>query len=336
MKTVALDGSDPLGVPGIFRGKLTFSNKILAEFEWPLVEIRGNRPGPRLCISAGVHVNEVSSIEAAIRLQGLFEPDTMRGSVSIIPVINQPALYQYIEYLCPIDGKNINFTFPGSPSGTFSEVLCDAIQHHWCADADCYVDLHGGDLREQVSKFTIFQRTDNDKNNRLSQDLAMCFDADIVVGLPREHLNQLGRPPTGFARENRIAIMAEAGGNGLLDEESINFHVQGVLKLAGRMGIAETAAPKYQRRRIVCDNYLWVKTPEDGQFYADCVPGQRVKRSQRLGSVRDYFGRYIAEITAPEDGLVLWIMTHPTLREGSPALAVAIEEILASPSPQKV
>jgi predicted deacylase len=328
VKVVSSAHGRDLGQPGVFRGTIGFSNPTLAGFAWPLFEARSEAAGPRLCVSAGVHVNEVSSIEAAVRLQALFDPKRMRGTVSIMPLVNQPALFQYTEYNCPIDGKNINFSFPGNANGTFSEALCDAMVNDWCAGAACYVDLHGGDLRERVSKFVLFQRTGDPDKQRAAQDLAMCFDADLVVGLPQRLLSEPGRPPTGFAQNGRLAVMSEAGANGIIDEESVAFHVQGVLRIARQLGIIEGApsVSDYRRARILCSDYLWVTAPSDGQFYSEVEPAERVSRGQRLGVVRDFFGNALGEIVAPEAGFVLWRMTHPTLKKGSPALAIAIEE----------
>jgi hypothetical protein len=32
-------------------------------YSWPVFEATGSRPGPRLCVTAGIHVNEVSASE---------------------------------------------------------------------------------------------------------------------------------------------------------------------------------------------------------------------------------------------------------------------------------
>ncbi|WP_322884522.1 succinylglutamate desuccinylase/aspartoacylase family protein (plasmid) [Sinorhizobium medicae] len=326
MKLFALQNSASYKHPGIFRGHLQFENPGLAGYNWPLCEIRGRKSGPRLCVSAGVHVNEVSAIEAAVRLQRLFDPNEISGCVSIVPLINQPAAYRYSEYVCPSDGKNINFTFPGKPDGTFSEALCDAIMSEWCEEADCYVDLHGGDLRENVSKFTIFQRTHDEELDALGRKMAMCFDAEIVVGLPEVHMEKPGRPPTAFARQNRLAVMSEAGANGLLEEEAVVFHVEGVLNVARSLGILNSPISTFRNDRVVCKDYLWVECPIDGEFHAVIEPGQRVHKGQRLGTIRNYFGELLAAVTSPEAGLLLWRMTHPSISKGSPVLAVAVEE----------
>ncbi len=234
-------GAPPNG-RGTRWGIATFTNPTLQGFEWPIFEAVGSQPGPRLCVTAGVHVNEVSSIEAAVRLQKCFDPGTLCGTVSIIPVVNVPATYEYTEYTCPVDDRNINFTFPGRSDGTFSQALCHALLHEWADAADCYIDLHGGDLRENVSKFIMYQRGCGDEVDARRRRLAQCFDADVVMGLEPELMRpgqteggtpalggDGGRPPTACAVLGRDSVMAEAGANGIVDEQCVLFHLNGVL-----------------------------------------------------------------------------------------------------------
>jgi uncharacterized protein len=47
---------------GLHKTELTFDYPALAGWRWPAVEIVGQKPGPRLAIIAGIHVNETSSI----------------------------------------------------------------------------------------------------------------------------------------------------------------------------------------------------------------------------------------------------------------------------------
>ncbi|MDX8479867.1 succinylglutamate desuccinylase/aspartoacylase family protein [Mesorhizobium sp. VK24D] len=305
---------------------MRFSHPKLADFAWPHCEIRGARPGPRLCISAGVHVNEVSAIEAAVRLQKLFRPQALAGSVSIIPLLNQPARFHYSEYVCPLDGKNINFTFPGRPDGTFSDLLCQAVMNEWTAGADCYVDLHGGDLRENVCRYSIYQRTGDEAFDAHARALARCFDAQVILGLPPASMLHPGRPPTGFARDGRYAVMSEAGSHGLVEESCVEFHVNGVLNIARYLGMIDEPSEPFRNTRNACNDNIWVEAPADGEFFANIEPGDRVARNQLLGGVRDLFGEPVAELRSPADGIVLWRMTHPTLRKGMWALAIATEE----------
>ncbi|WJI74862.1 MULTISPECIES: succinylglutamate desuccinylase/aspartoacylase family protein [unclassified Mesorhizobium] len=327
MEVIALSNSCEYGKPGIFRGHLSFDSPRLAGYKWEICEIRGKKAGPRLCICAGVHPNEVSAIEAAVRLQRLFDPEVMEGSVSIIPLINQPGLFQYPQYVCPLDGKNIEHTFPGKKDGTFSEALCDAIMNEWSIGADCLIDMHGGDLRENVSKFVMYQDTGDPQLNARGRQMARCFNAEFVLALPRRFMEKAGTySPSAFATHDRIALLPEAGANGLLTEDTISFFVEGVLNVARTLGIISTPATEIRNARVHCDDYLWVYCPAGGDFHSEVEPGDSVTKGQRLGTISNLFGETLAELNAPDAGFLLWRITHPSIKEGSFAGAIGIEE----------
>jgi predicted deacylase len=58
---------------------------------------------------------------------------------------------------------------------------------------------------------------------------------------------------TAFAAQSRLALMSEAGANGLADEASIQFHVDGVLNVAHALGMIDTAPLKFSRARTLRD-----------------------------------------------------------------------------------
>ena len=318
MKVTAIEGSCNYGETGVFRGYIKFDNPILSDYSWPLCEIKGKNPGAKLCIIAGIHVNEVSSIEAAIRIQNMFDPEKMNGTVSIIPVTNLPAQYQYTEYSCPADGKNILYTFPGKKDGTFSEALADALMNEWSTGSDCFLDLHGGDLRENVAKFVFYQLDNGSELEQQARKLAMCFDADVIYGMAEEYMQQPYMTPAGFGSKKRIAMTVESGANGLLLEDCISYHIGGIMNVASVLGIIDSPVSDFKNERVVCaGTYLRPACPADGMVYAEVEPAQRVVKGQRIAVVKDLFGRITGEITAPESGVILWRMTHPINAEGS-------------------
>ncbi|WP_201269270.1 succinylglutamate desuccinylase/aspartoacylase family protein [Sinorhizobium meliloti] len=134
--------------------------------------------------------------------------------------------------------------------------------------------------------------------------IAMCFDAERVMGLPAASRKELGRAPTGFARQNRLALMSEAGANGTLDEGSISFHVEGVLNVARTLGILDPLLSPFLNARIQCDDYLWLNCRINGEFHADLETGDLVIKGQRLGTIRNLFGKPLAEVTSPKAGYI--------------------------------
>lgn len=294
---------------GIHKSELTFDYPALTGWRWPAVDIVGQRPGPRLAIIAGVHVNETSSIEAVIRLQRTLDPSQLRGRVSIIPIVNLPAVPLRSQYVCPLDDKNINFSFPGRPDGTFSEAIAHALLNDWAADADCFADLHGGDLCEEVSHFMVVQQTGDAAFDRLSLDIARCFDAQIIATIDPSHMDQPARSVTGRAKRGQYAVFAEAGRIGLIEEANVAYHFEGLLRLLHNLGMTDSAPPK-KREPVIISRYHWIPGPVDGFYRYHVEPGQAVAKGTLMATAENTYGETIAQVTAPADGHILWRITH--------------------------
>jgi len=307
--------------------QLTFRSPKLAGHQWTVHEIVAEETGPKLCIMAGIHVNEVSSIEATFQLIEKFRTDLRRGTVSIIPVVNTPALQSRSEYICPIDGKNINFSFPGSSEGTFSEALADAILNEWSADADCLIDLHGGDLCETVAQFTVAPMIGDPKFDQLNLQLAAAFEPEIIVQLRPDQLAKPGRSCSGRAMQGKHAAFAEAGRNGVIEEHNVSFLRNGVLRIAGLLGMMDLQPPSLGRKPIVAREYVWVRAEVDGWCRYHVEPGEKVVQGQLLASISDYTGKLIHEVKASTDGYILWRCTHAIISSTTDLMGIATEVI---------
>lgn len=302
---------------------LTFRSPTLQGWEWVVHEITAEEPGPRLCVMAGIHVNEVSGIEAARQLVERFRSELRRGSVSIMPIANLPALPDRSQFVCPVDGKNINFSFPGSSQGTFSEALADAILNEWAADADCLIDLHGGDLCERVAQFTVAPMVGDPAFDEFNFALAAAFEPQIIVKLNPDHLSKPGRSCSGRAAQRKHAGFAEAGGNGLIDEESVAFHRDGVLRVASLFAMIDRQPEAPKRRPFVADEYHWVQAEADGWCTYAADPGDKVVRGQLIAVIHDYAGNRLRELVAPADGYVLWRCTHAIVTAATDLFGIA-------------
>src|SRR5882672_726728 len=93
----------------------------------PVTTIRGARPGPVLALIAGNHGYEYPPILALQRLRGQLDPTSMAGTVVMVHVANMPSFLGRTVYFSPVDGKNLNRVYPGSPGGTVSERIAHAI-----------------------------------------------------------------------------------------------------------------------------------------------------------------------------------------------------------------
>lgn len=307
------DGSDS---DAIRRGFLSFDNPILHGYRAPIIEIAGATRGPRLCIMAGIHIDEVSSIQAALSLQDRISAKRLSGTLSIIPILNTPAKFSHTDKF-PQDGKNLHWQFPGNREGTFSEALADALLHDWANDAVALIDLHGGDIGEAQQPFVIFQRTGDPSADAQHEAVARCFETDFLVGLEPELMEKPGRCCTALARMGRVGLVAECGDNGVMDASAVGWHADGVAGVAQLFGMLPATPKKPRPAQFVMPGYGFLRAPCDGLVYFLCKAGARVRQGQVVAEVHDDLRRPLAEVAAPFDGYLLWYSSMLFAKSGS-------------------
>src|SRR5579885_3256531 len=166
------------------RRLLAFDAPALAGLEWPYFAISGASDGPTLCLIAGIHGAEYPPIDAVMRFCRDLDPATLRGRVIGVPVINLPAFWERTPFVCPRDGKNPNRVFPGDANGTFSEALAYHLFETVIRRGDYLLDLHCGDLVEDLAPFSIVQETGNERVDRASLEMADTFALSYTIVQP--------------------------------------------------------------------------------------------------------------------------------------------------------
>src|SRR5689334_19866845 len=149
-----------------------------------VITITGANPGPTLFVNGGLHGGEYPAIEAVIRLGKTLDPATISGTVILMPVLNVPGFRNRTPFVCPIDNVNPNRVFPGDPGGTYSEQMVYALVNEFVTRADAYIDLHGGDIPEDLVPFTICRAGTGQAVNPVdvkSKEMAVAFGLPYVL-----------------------------------------------------------------------------------------------------------------------------------------------------------
>jgi uncharacterized protein len=83
----------------------------------PIAITHGARPGPVLAVTAGIHGGEYVPMVAARQFVRGLEPADMRGTVVVSLQSSPVAFEQRRAFVNPLDGQNLNRSFPGDPDG---------------------------------------------------------------------------------------------------------------------------------------------------------------------------------------------------------------------------
>ena len=72
----------------------------------PVFVARGAAPGPALCLTAGVHGDELNGVEVARRTFAQTDPQILRGTLIVLPAINAEGVRTGNRYLS--DRRDLN------------------------------------------------------------------------------------------------------------------------------------------------------------------------------------------------------------------------------------
>lgn len=288
--------------------KLEVGSTIAGKIEIPMIVVAGRKPGPRLCIIAGSHACEISSVEAAIRVTTLIKPEELNGLLVSLPILNTPGLQSRSPYVCPLDGQNINRVFPGNPDGSPSQRIAHRA-FSVVKDSDYLIDLHGGDMPEE--HIDIVYAPDQGKVEALERSKSLVDH--FLVDYAEIH-GVAGSVSTEACKLGVAALTVEGGELGRLDEVTIDFLTTGMMNEMRHLmmlpGEAKTKKPSLLGER------LWVRAPTSGILLRDKRAGDKVSKGQRLGRLKNFYGNELDSIESPADGVIMMSYPMPAVNTG--------------------
>lgn len=306
----------------IERRTITFGPELLAGLEHPAFEARGARDGPHLALIGGIHGCEYSSIAAVTRVMNELDTSELAGRITAVPVVSMASFTARAPFVIPQDGKNLNRSFPGSYDGTYTEVLARSLWDSVIAPADALVDLHGGDLVEDLEPFSIYEAGPAEAR---AHAMALAFGLPYVVREKPSENALAGMTTSASAAAGIPALIAEAGGRGQLEEHVVQILTQGVQNILRHLEMlpGEPKPPVAPQQTV--GSFLWLRSRSEGWWDASVAAGDTFTAGELLGRVRTLWGDILEEIRAPEDGVILFITTSPAMAAGGLLLGIGAD-----------
>jgi len=98
-----------------------------------------------------------------------------------------------------------------------------------------------------------------------------------------------------------------------------------VLNILRTVGIL-AGAPADVAPPTLLTRFDWLRSEHDGIFHCAVKVNDQVKAGQVLGEMVDLLGDRLAEITAPADGVVLFLVTSPAIKADGLLMGVGVSE----------
>jgi predicted deacylase len=294
-------------------------------YDMPVAVLHGVRPGPVLAVASGAHGSEYASILAVERLIETVNPADVSGTLILLPLINVPSFEKITPHVNPTDNKSMNRFYPGDPNGTQTDRASFVVTKEVVEQCDHLIDLHGGDLDENLRPYSYWTVTGNQKQDELSRALVLAFGLDhVIVSSDRPKDPKASRYLENTAStRGKASFTAEAGRSGPVSEADVAVLANGVLNVMAYLKMTQRSVTPV-KNPIWFEPVISVTAEQNGVFHPRVDRDARVTKGAPIGVVTDYYNRKIQEIIAPDSGIVLFIRALPSLKKGDTIASIGV------------
>jgi len=286
--------------------------------------VNGVKEGPVVAFISGAHGTEYTSIVALTRLIERIDPKGLAGTVIIVPLLNVASFEQMVPHINPVDKKGMNAGYPGDAGGTQTARVLALIADQVVKPADVVVDLHGGDLDEDLRPYSYWIRGGNLRKDADSRALALAFGLDMIIVRDVDVSNPASaRSLSGYAMSlGKTTVVAEAGHSGIVNKVETDALVNGSLNVLASLKM--TVRPTIPAPRVTwVGSDQRVRADSGGMFYPTAKRGSRIAKGESVGWITDYVGRKVSDVPSPQSGVVTFIRGVPSLSNGATIVTVA-------------
>ena len=243
----------------------------------PVFVARGASAGPTLCLTGGIHGDELNGVEVVRRAFSTVDATELRGTIIGLPAINAEGVRSGDRYMS--DRRDLNRAFPGRAGGSVAALVAHAVFNEIIVRCDALVDFHtASNSRANLPQIRA------DISDPDIRELAIHFGIGIVVGGTGPD-NSLRRET---AKAGMPAIIYEAGEPYRFQEDEIDAGVQGARNVMAYLDMIDAPEMEVPDTRIY-ERSRWVRVPprNGGFFFPDVALGARVEPGDQLGRIID-------------------------------------------------
>lgn len=312
--------------PGTFRTLHWSPGQYISSLDTPvpILVAHGREEGPSLCLTAAIHGDEINGIEIVRRVLHQIEPDSLKGTVIGVPIVNLDGFRRATRYLS--DRRDLNRFFPGSPIGSYASRMAHSLFQQIILKCDYTVDIHTASFYR-----TNLPQLRGDLKNKAVLEFSRHFGGMSVLhnagatGTLRRAANDAGIP----------SLTMEAGGPHALEQEAIAFGVKGLKNLMHNLNMYQTVR-LWRMPQPVFYQSIWVRAKLGGIMLSKVDLDENVRQGQLLGRVIDPITNTSSDIVSPINGTILGKALDQVVSPGFATFhigVVATEEQLETPLP---
>lgn len=288
------------------------------------ITVLANGDGPTALLTGANHGDEY---EGPIALQDLamsLMPSDVKGRVIILPMMNHPAFAAGAR-CSPIDGANMNRSFPGRPDGTITQKICHYIATKLVPMADVVLDFHSGGRTLDFLPFAAAHILEDKAQEAACTAAMQAFNAPYSVRMLE--IDNVGMFDTEVEAQGKVFVTTELGGAGTATARSVAIAKKGIRNLLIHAGIlAGTPEHANSVQLDMPDARCFVFAQDAGLVEYLCDLGDLVTEDQPIARIwpADRTGEQPKTCRAGRDGILAARHAPGLIKLGDFAALIAV------------
>lgn len=278
--------------------------------EIPVTIVNGGHEGPKLCVTAALHGDELNGVKVAQEVADSYDPADIHGTLVVVHVCNVPGYLAQQRYI-PIYDLDMNRSFPGKAQSNTAERMASAIYGRFIRQCDFAVDLH----TSTRNRTTMYHVRANMKDPEVAR-LANAFGANVYLS---------GTGDDGSLRKTACAdgiptITVEMGRAHRFQADLIERAREGIESVLAQYGMLPDAPviwPGWQRVIDEASEKTWLRANTGGlvEMQSDTP---FVHEGETICTITNHFKTREKVVTAPFTGLIVGTLENPVAAPGHP------------------
>ena len=270
------------------------------------IAVIANGKGPTVILEGGNHGDEYEGPIIISEPARELDPASINGRLILMPAVNVHAVLAG-QRTSPVDGLNLNRTFPGNPRGTITEQISAFMAEQIFPRGDAFIDLHSGGSSLDIIPSAVIEPAEDKALLKKNIAAARAFGAPVTVVIAN-----MGDPRTATAaavRAGLITMGTEMAGGGNVSPEAVAMCRRGVRSVLAHLGVLppEAATPPSPNRVLeLPGSRAYVFAPIDGIFEPFHDKGREARAGEPAGRVHQTWDltRPPEVVHYPADGIL--------------------------------
>ncbi len=279
----------------------------------PVIVAHGANAGPRICLTAAIHGDELNGIEIIRRLMNELDPAALSGTVVGVPIVNFLGYARGSRYLP--DRRDLNRSFPGSVNGSAASRIAHSFFNEVVQHCNAVVDFHTGSFDRKN-----LPQVRGDLRIPAVLEFSRGFGATAVLHSPGSN----GMLRRAAVARGIPALTFEVGSPMRLEPAEIDHAVQALHALLHKMGMTRSFR-MWAEPQALFYAAKWVRADSGGMLFSEVNLGDRVRVGQRLGKVVDPVQNSERAIVSPVQGKVIGMALNQIVLPGFATYHIGVQ-----------